>query len=239
MGKKLFFYLAVLWVWVMGWGHLAAQTAESEEMLTPAVTPTVDRLAAPPTVENPNQADEGAYLYWLNCQPCHGDQGQGLTDEWRSQYPMEDQNCWARGCHGERPYEDGFTIPTAVPAVIGEGSLGKFETADTLYVYIQTAMPFNAPSSLTTEEYLAITAFLIRAHGKWTGTPLDEKNVAEMRLLPAPTHTPQVNVTPTAVFTATLPPTSATPPENNSTYVWLGGVLVLVAGGIWVWKLRK
>ena len=50
-------------------------------------TPTVDRLAAPPTVPAPNQADEGAQLYWLYCQPCHGDQGQGLTDEWRAQFP--------------------------------------------------------------------------------------------------------------------------------------------------------
>jgi len=45
-------------------------------------TPTPDRLAPPPTVASPAQADVGAQVYWLNCQPCHGDRGQGLTDEW-------------------------------------------------------------------------------------------------------------------------------------------------------------
>src|SRR5688572_23546779 len=81
--------------WLLFSQPSAAQetTATPAPVLTPAVTPTIDRLAAPPTVENPNQADEGAQLYWLHCLPCHGDQGQGLTDEWRAQYPPEDQNC--------------------------------------------------------------------------------------------------------------------------------------------------
>ncbi|MCZ7667923.1 MAG: hypothetical protein M5U34_12380 [Chloroflexi bacterium] len=44
----------------------------------PGMQPTlaIDRLAPPPTVENPTQLDEGAYLYWLYCIPCHGDKGQ-------------------------------------------------------------------------------------------------------------------------------------------------------------------
>ena len=48
----------------------------------PNPTPTLDRLAPPPTVASPTQADVGAQVYWLNCQPCHGDRSQGLTDEW-------------------------------------------------------------------------------------------------------------------------------------------------------------
>ena len=154
----------------------------------PAVTPTVDRLAAPPTVEHPTQADEGAQLFWLHCQPCHGDQGQGLTDEWRAQYPPEDQNCWERGCHGNRPYENGFTLPSTVPAVIGDGSLARFESMGQVYVYAKAAMPLQNPAHLSEEEYLAITAFLARGRELWTGVPegvsLDATNSWNILLKP-------------------------------------------------------
>lgn len=148
-------------------------------------TPTIDRLAAPPTVPAPTQADEGAQLFWLYCQPCHGDQGQGLTDEWRAQFPEEEQYCWQSGCHSEHGKdlpENGFVLPTAVPAVIGEGTLEKFVTAHQLYAFISSAMPYEAPGRLTEEEYLAITAYIARAHGAWDGTPLNEDNLVQMRL---------------------------------------------------------
>ena len=164
------------------------------------ITPTIDRLAAPPTAENPTQADEGAQLFWLHCQPCHGDVGQGLTEEWRQQYPPEDQDCWTSGCHGKRPYENGFTLPTAVPAVTGEDSLERFETIGQLYGFISSAMPYQDPGYLTEEEYLAMTAFLARAHGVWDGTPLDTENVGSIRLRPSaaaetsePTPSPSSN----------------------------------------------
>src|SRR5215467_8930723 len=50
-------------------------------------TPTIDRLAEPTLPAQPSQADYGSQVYWLNCSPCHGDRGQGLTDEFRQQYP--------------------------------------------------------------------------------------------------------------------------------------------------------
>ena len=101
-------------------------------------TPTPDRLAAPPTVESPTQADVGAQGYWPNCQPCHG----------------------------ERPYESGFKLPQHVPAVIGPGTLTRFATAADLYAFISRAMPFQAPGSLKPDEYWAVTAFLVRAQGR-------------------------------------------------------------------------
>jgi cytochrome c len=174
-------------------GRSAAQetTAIATPEVTPAVTPTVDRLAAPPTVENPNQADEGAQLYWLHCLPCHGDQGQGLTDEWRAQYPPEDQNCWESGCHGNRPYEEGFILPTAVPALVGEGSLQRFEHWGEVYGFVRASMPYQAAGSLTEEEYLAIVAFLARANERWDGTVFDANNVVAHGVRPpvAPTAT--------------------------------------------------
>lgn len=178
--------------------------AETPELLpTISVTPTMDRLAAPPTAENPTQADEGAQLFWLHCQPCHGDVGQGLTEDWRQQYPPEDENCWASGCHGNRPYENGFTLPTAVPAVTGEDSLRRFETVEQLYGFIAAAMPYQDPGHLTEEEYLAITAFLARAHNVWDGTPLNPGNLHNFRLRPA-------------AVTETPPPTLSLPESENN-----------------------
>lgn len=174
---------------------------------TPQPTSTIDRLAAPPTVENPTQADEGAQLFWLHCQPCHGDVGQGLTDEWRAQYPPEDQNCWESGCHGRRPYEDGFTLPTAVPAVTGPDSLARFETMGQVYSFMAAAMPYQAPGHLSEEEYLAITAFLARAHNVWDGTPLNTENVGNFRLRPV-----EATTTPTSI---TLSPVPAESQINN------------------------
>jgi mono/diheme cytochrome c family protein len=163
---------------------LSATRAETGPGRTPpavalaaTAVPTRDRLAAPPTVPAPTQADEGAQLYWLHCQPCHGDLGQGLTDEWRAQYPPEHQNCWQSGCHGRNPYESGFTIPTMVPAVTGAGTLARFSTLGQLYDYLWLSMPRQAPGSLAEEEYLAITAFLASAHGRGPASRLNSTNV--------------------------------------------------------------
>lgn len=177
-------------------------------------TPTPDRLAPPPTVASPTQADKGAYLYWLNCQPCHGDRGQGLTDEWRMQYPEEDRNCWNAGCHGERPYENGFKLPEKVPALIGQGSLAAYETFGQVHAFMRAAMPFQAPGSLKEEEYLAITAFLAREHGVWSAAqPLDEARVRNVPVRPAP---------------------------DDWAAVVAGAVGLLAAGvvGAWLWRRR-
>jgi cytochrome c len=129
--------------------------------------PTPDRLAEPTLPASPTQADNGAQVYWLSCLPCHGERGQGLTDEFRTAYPPEDRDCWASGCHGERPYADGFTLPKIIPAVIGPGSLQKFPNADVLRAYIFAAMPFWKPGSLTEQEAWQVTAFVLRANGLW------------------------------------------------------------------------
>ncbi len=176
----------LVWAWSSAWGESPA-------------TPTPDRLAPPPTVVAPTQADEGAQLYWLHCQPCHGDRGQGLTEEWRNQYPPEDRNCWNAGCHGPRPYEDGFILPTAVPAVVGEGSLARFDSAESLFQFIRAAMPYQAAGSLTETEYLAIIAFLARAHAVWDGQPVDSRNLARLHfqlIAPTPTSTPTPTIRP-------------------------------------------
>ena len=120
--------------------------------------------------------------------PCHGDRGQGLTEEFRNrEYPPDDANCWKSGCHGERPYDNGFTLPKAIPAVIGPGALGRFATAAELYDFVRRAMPFNAPGSLGQGEYLQLTAFLLERNGvAQAGVRLDPAALPSLSLRPSP-----------------------------------------------------
>ena len=138
-----------------------------QAVATPIASPlgTRDRLAQPTLPASPSQADHGAQVYWLSCLPCHGDLGQGLTDEFRDAYPPEDRNCWESGCHGERPYDNGFKLPTSIPAVVGADALQKFSNAAVLQAYIKAAMPFWKPGSLTDDDAWAVTAFLLRENG--------------------------------------------------------------------------
>ena len=143
--------------------------------------PTPDRLAQPTLPADPSQADKGAQVYWLSCLPCHGDRGQGLTEEFKQAYPEEDRNCWNSGCHGNHPYENGFTLPKTVPAIIGVGTLQKFSNALVLRSYIFAAMPFWKPASLTEEESWQVTAFLLRENNLWISREdLTESNAASV-----------------------------------------------------------
>lgn len=209
-------------------------TAQETPTRPPMPRPTVDRLSAPPTVASPTQADDGEQLYWLHCQPCHGDVGQGLTDEWRAEYPEDHQNCWKSGCHGELPYEEGFTLPDSVPAIIGEGTLHRFRTLGDVYEYTRVLMPFEYPGVLSNEEYLAVTAFLAQENGIGDGVPLTEINVAQVHLRPAA-------VVPVA--TVTRPAENVSAPQAAGA-VWPGlfwgsGVVLFAAGGVWLWRRRK
>lgn len=164
-------------------GGAGARTLQS-------ATPTPDRLAEPTLPALPTQADLGAQVYWLSCLPCHGDRGQGLTDEFRAAYPPEEQYCWERGCHGENPYESGFTLPTAIPAVIGPQTLTKFANAAQLNAYVRAAMPFWDPGSLTDEDAWKVTAFLLRQNGLWDASvELNESNAAQV-IIPGAHATP-------------------------------------------------
>lgn len=216
----------------------AAQTA--------VLTPTPDRLAAPPTVPAPTQADDGAQLYWLHCQPCHGDVGQGLSDaeddDWRAQYPLDDQYCWNSGCHGARPYENGFTLPKQVPALIGKATLSRFESAADVYNFVRVAMPRQAPGHLADEEYLAIVAFLLEAHDAWDGrllTAVSAQNILLRRPEDSLITTPLAQTVPISTMTAvpTEIPTTSAPTSTANGTLWLivGGLLLLFFAGGTLW----
>ncbi|MCL4299657.1 MAG: c-type cytochrome [Anaerolineae bacterium] len=108
--------------------------------------------------------DDGAKLYEFWCSTCHGDRGQGLTADWRAQWPEGKQNCWQSKCHAGNHPPDGFSFPKQVPALIGPGTLAKFPTAQDLYAYARATMPYWSPNLLTDDEYQAITIFLVKAN---------------------------------------------------------------------------
>ena len=153
--------------------------------------PTPDRLAQPTLPAEPSQADKGAQVYWLSCLPCHGDKGQGLTEEFRKAYPKEEQNCWESGCHGNNPYDSGFTLPKTIPAIVGPGTLQKFPDALGLRSYTFAAMPFWKPGSLTDEEAWQVTAFLLRENNlRALRDDLNESNAALILVGIQPTAEP-------------------------------------------------
>jgi hypothetical protein len=89
--------MLLLAVW---WSTQVIGTATSAKATPTRTAPTpatnADRLAKPPlsASQASTQLGQGTLLYWGVCMACHGDRGQGLTNEWRAVYG-EDQNCWA------------------------------------------------------------------------------------------------------------------------------------------------
>jgi mono/diheme cytochrome c family protein len=193
-------------------------TADSVR-LQAAATPTPDRLAEPTLPALPSQADHGAQVYWLSCLPCHGDKGQGLTDEFRTTYPPEEQYCWNRGCHGEVPYEQGFTIPKKIPAVIGQTTLAKFSDAAQLNAYIRAAMPFWKPGSLTEEDAWRVTAFILRQSNLWDDkTELNASNAAHVKI-PRAAFLPPVGT-----------PQQAEVQKKSGSMIWIVLIVISVLG---------
>jgi mono/diheme cytochrome c family protein len=149
---------------LIGFQPTAARSIDPQA--TPSPTPLIDRLATPVMPASPTPIDLGRMVYYMNCMPCHGDRGQGLTDEWRAVYE-EDQNCWQRGCHGGREGDQGYPLPRTIPAVIGSPPiLVRFQTSEALYDYLRTTHPPQKPGALSDDDYRNVTAFVWWASGR-------------------------------------------------------------------------
>jgi len=244
----LFYNLTLAQIERGGPAHTRTPDAGPSPTAMPGATPTVDRLLAPPTVASPDQADEGAQLYWLHCQPCHGDQGQGLTDEWRAQYPPEDQYCWESGCHGKRPYDQSVALPTSVPAIVGpavdrvmgtEGTqvLQKFQTLDGVYRYVSVTMPYFFPGDLTEEEYLAILAFIARENKIWDGETLTTGNLGRYHIGTGAAADATAPAAATPISTVSPEPPGGARGSMRPTLIIVGGLaLILIIGGALLWR---
>jgi len=153
--------LLALLLWPVAGGRAAAETVDASP--DPVQGAMSDRLAQPVLGESPTQVEIGRHEYYYNCMPCHGDRGQGLTDEWRRVWVEDHQNCWARGCHTGKSELAAFYIPRIVPPVMG---LGHFRTAEALFEFLRATQPPQRPGTLTDAEYWALTAFLLFQSGR-------------------------------------------------------------------------
>ncbi len=208
------------WIILMGLGGLLiagtllassarATPQSSEATAIPVGTPfpdlvltlTADRLDKPVVSSPPTQADKGAEYYWFVCLPCHGDKGQGLTDEWREVYGPEEMNCWQSGCHGKRHPPEGFELPHQVPPILSANSLGNYANAEELHHVIATSMPWWGPSYMTSEQSWQVTAYLLRQRGVMPPlVTLNEGNAPIFRLrTPAPRAEEEKPVTAAAI----------------------------------------
>jgi cytochrome c len=157
--------------------------------------PMPERLEPPPMSDPPTQVELGHYVYYLACMACHGDQGQGLTEEWREVWGPPHQNCWQSKCHAANHPPEGFELPRYAPPVIGAETLPGLQTAADLYEYLRGRMPWQAPGTLQDEEYWQLTAFLANANGVFLDeTPLGPDNAAKVRMRPQPVETPSPTV---------------------------------------------
>ncbi|MGE5251558.1 MAG: hypothetical protein ACM3QS_15255 [Bacteroidota bacterium] len=181
----------------------------------PAVspTPTYDPLAEPPLPPNPTELELGRNLYWHWCMPCHGDRGQGLTDEFRLTWEPDHQDCWRRGCHGGRPKDEGFPIPTAVPALRAANGLARFASLQDLDAYLASTHPPQRPGSLKPEEYQAIALHVFALNDR---SPVSAS--------PTPTSTP-----------APVPPSSI---SSLPASIWLLAASVPLAALVAYFALR-
>jgi hypothetical protein len=143
-----------------------------------------DRLAPPLMSDPPTQADLGHYVYYMSCMVCHGDRGQGLTEEWRTVLDPADQNCWQSKCHAPNHPPEGFQIPRQSPAIMGAGALGAYKTGADLYEYLRVKMPWSFPGLFADEEYWQLTAYLARANEIDFQEPIGPHNAANIVIVP-------------------------------------------------------
>jgi hypothetical protein len=224
-GMTLLVIVVALWVWGDYRGEelrsVKANFVAVRSVTTTVPTPTYDPLATPVLPEDPSQAELGGYLYYFHCMPCHGDLGQGLTDEFRAVWEEDHQNCWARGCHTGRPQDEGFPIPTIVPPVISESdALEKFAGFESLKQYLHDTHPPQYPGKLGGDEYQALTAYLWEQNNKpaLTATPRNTPPI-QNRSSPEATN---------AILPEAEEPQITSPGNPYSAVLMVGGGMILL-----------
>ena len=146
----------------------------------PEYTPTEDSWIIVDLPPGSTQLEYGAEVYRLVCKACHGDKGQGLTDDWRAQWAPKDQNCWQSKCHAANHPPDGFYMPMS-PAVVGPPVM-IFDTALDLYSYTHNYMPWHDRGSMTEKESWSVTAYILKINNIDPGPDLNSTTASQIRL---------------------------------------------------------
>jgi hypothetical protein len=224
--------VSLIWIGISSPVNLQSTGVETIIPQLNLPTPTYDPLATPALPENPTDFDLGKYLYYFHCMPCHGDLGQGLTDEFRSVWVEDHQNCWGRGCHGGRQMDEGFPIPTIVPMVISnQDGLPQFKDFEALQTYLHDTHPPQYPGKLKDEEYRQLSVYLWQSNAK---PRLTETPIATPTLLASATSatTPTIEPSSTPGAVKNLAPLPAQPSKSQPSHDFDSPAVLLIAGGI-------
>lgn len=226
----------------------------------PAPTPTSWVIIDLPP--DATQLQHGKEIYNLVCSACHAYDGTGLTDQWRATWDPSDQNCWKSKCHATNHPSDGFSMPMS-PPVVGAFIPVRFKSAGVLHDFIQAAMPWQNPKSLTQDDAWAVTAYVMRLNGMSPPNPLNELNASALPIssnvsidpalklsIPpgsqksaaAPAATLAASPSPSAVpgATAQVSAQKAQPGNGLTTPVLIGaGLLVIIALAILFFRKKR
>ena len=152
-------------------------------------------------LSRPKSKDPGAQLYWSKCLVCHGDQGQGLTEDWLALLEQTDLYCLPPDCDVTILLPEGFTLPATVRPLIGTQALLRFDNAGELYRAVLDTMPRQEPGTLTADEAWAVTYILLQAnHALIEGVTLVSENAVIVALHSPPQ--PRRDERPGTVFLA-------------------------------------
>ena len=219
-----------------------------------AIGEMLDRLAPPPISDPPTLVESGHYEYYLYCMVCHGDRGQGLTEEWRNAGDPADANCWQSRCHASNYPPGGFELPRYAPPLIGDYTLARFATIGDLHDYIQLSMPWHMPGALEDEQYRRIAIYLADANGiEGLNLGADWAEIAaglptSRTIAPPPVATATTaSVAPASVAPASVAPASVAPasvvaaeaPGPTWPVLLIAGGVVLVGGAIWANRRKR
>ena len=194
MNKKLLVLLCGVGVAVAVLSTFSVVAAQTPPEHDSGMTPQ-ERLAKPPMSDPPTQVELGHAEYWMSCMVCHGDRGQGLTEEWRTVLDPADMNCWQSKCHAPNHPPYGFEIPRTSPLVIGPGALSGYQTASDLFAYLRVYMPWSFPGLFEDDVYWNLTAYLADANAiDLPKEPLSPDNGDEVLLLPQLVQTPHTAI---------------------------------------------
>jgi len=221
------------------WISLGTVVLLQQEPPTPtlvAMMPTEDSWIIVDLPEDATQLEYGTEVYRLVCKACHGDKGQGLTDDWRAQWAPQDQNCWQSKCHALNHPSDGFYMPQ-VPAVLGQ-PIRNFGTALNLYTYTHNFMPWHDRGSMTEKESWSVTAYILKINGVDPGPELNAETAANIDLSvidpnlgPTPVPpSPEAQPAPALGKTPTPAPTLEHENQNANTKIqqWILPIALLI-----------
>jgi hypothetical protein len=214
-----YFWIVFLFVALALMVATLPRAAQAQQSVSP--TPTYDPLEEPLLPDNPTTYELGRNWYWHYCMPCHGDKGQGLTDEWRAVWEPDHQDCWGKGCHVGERIEDSFTIPTVVPPIVSQVKLAQFTSVHALHEYLKATHPPQNPGGLEDEQYQAIALYIFSEN---------DRPLVEATLVPTITRSP-----------TSMPPPETVPAEESSQtsnmIIYIGLEIILAV--VLIWGIRK